>query len=107
MLQTAAKLFGATLVLWLTIGPLVVAQEKAQERRRFIDRDTAVSDDPRRTPVPPVPGGPEGTLVLANGRIFDGTGTAVRDGYLVVEDGQVVIPRHVPLPQPKAKTTTE
>ena len=32
--------------------------------------------------------------------------TVVRDGYLVVEGGQVVIPRHEPLPPPKPKERT-
>ena len=56
----------------------VAAQEKASDRRRFLDPKTPVSDDPRRIPVKPGPRGPEGTLVLRGGRIFDGTGAAAR-----------------------------
>ena len=90
MLRTFAKDTFTILVLWLVVGPLLIAQEKAQDRRSFIDKDTAVSDDPRRTPVPPVPGGPEGTLVLTNGRIFDGTGGTIREGSVVITRNRIV-----------------
>jgi imidazolonepropionase-like amidohydrolase len=65
------------------------AQEKAQDRRRFLDPKTPVSDDPRRVPVRPGPRGPEGTLVLRGGRIFDGTGTPAREGSLVIERNKI------------------
>jgi imidazolonepropionase-like amidohydrolase len=89
MFKTAAKVSSMILALWLAVGPLVSAQEKAQDRRAFIDKDTAVSDDPRRIPVPPGLGGPEGTLVLTNGRIFDGTGGAVREGSVVITRNRI------------------
>ena len=66
-----------------------VAQEKAQDRRRFLDPKTPVSDDPRRVPVAPGPHGPEGTLVLRGGRIFDGTGAAAHEGTLVIERNKI------------------
>ena len=66
-----------------------VAQEKAQDRRRLLDPKTPVSDDPRRVPVKPGPRGPEGTLVLAGGRIFDGTGAPAREGSLVLERNKI------------------
>ena len=65
------------------------AQEKASDRRRFLDPKTPVSDDPRRIPVKPGPRGPEGTLVLRGGRIFDGTGTAAHEGTLVIERNKI------------------
>jgi len=50
------------------------AQERREDRRKFLDPKTQVSDDPRRIVVKPGPRGPEGTIVLRGGRIFDGTG---------------------------------
>jgi imidazolonepropionase-like amidohydrolase len=66
------------------------AQEQRQERRRFLDPKTQVSDDPRRVPVKPGPRGPEGALVLRGGRIFDGTGAPAREGTLVIERNKIV-----------------
>jgi imidazolonepropionase-like amidohydrolase len=65
------------------------AQEKAQDRRRLLDPKTPVSDDPRRVPVKPGPRGPEGTLVLSGGRIFDGTGAPAHEGTLVLERNKI------------------
>jgi len=65
-------------------------QEKAQDRRKFLDPKTQVSDDPRRIVVKPGPRGPEGTLVLRNGRIFDGTGAPAHEGTLVIERNKIV-----------------
>src|SRR5437879_4746671 len=65
------------------------AQEKASDRRRFLDPKTPISDDPRRIPVKPGPRGPEGTLVLRGGRIFDGTGAAAHEGTLVIERNKI------------------
>jgi len=47
------------------------------------------NDDPRRVPVKPGPRGPEGTLVLRGGRIFDGTGVAAHEGTLVIERNKI------------------
>lgn len=65
-------------------------QEKTQDRRKFLDPKTPVSDDPRRVPVKPGPRGPEGALVLRGGRIFDGTGAPAREGTLVIERNKIV-----------------
>ncbi|HEY6269152.1 MAG TPA: amidohydrolase family protein [Candidatus Acidoferrum sp.] len=65
-------------------------QEKPQDRRKFLDPKTQVSDDPRRIVVKPGPRGPEGTLVLRGGRIFDGTGTPAHEGTLVIERNKIV-----------------
>jgi imidazolonepropionase-like amidohydrolase len=64
-------------------------QEKPQDRRKFLDPKTQVSDDPRRIVVKPGPRGPEGTLVLRGGRIFDGTGAPAREGTLVIERNKI------------------
>ncbi len=64
-------------------------QEKAQDRRKFLDPKTQVSDDPRRVVVKAGPRGPEGTLVLRGGRIFDGTGAPAREGTLVIERNKI------------------
>ncbi len=84
-----------TKALWLMFFLLLFGsqswtQEKAQDRRRFLDPQTPVSDDPRRTVMKPGPRGPEGALVLRNGRIFDGTGAPAREGTLVIERNKVV-----------------
>jgi hypothetical protein len=79
---------GAAAVLFLCLlvaGRPVLGQERTEDRRRFIRPETRVSDDPRRVPVSPDPAGPEGSVVLRGGRIFDGTGAAVREGTLVIE----------------------
>ena len=65
------------------------AQEQRQDRRKFLDPKTQVSDDPRRIVVKPGPRGPEGTLVLRGGRIFDGTGAPAREGTLVIERNKI------------------
>jgi imidazolonepropionase-like amidohydrolase len=76
-------------LVFLSCCTLAGAQEKAQDRRRFLDPNTPVSDDPRRTPVKPGPRGPEGTLVLRGGRLFDGTGAPVREATLVIERNKI------------------
>jgi imidazolonepropionase-like amidohydrolase len=65
-------------------------QEKAQDRRKFLDPSTPVSDDPRRIPVKPGPNGPDRVLVLRGGRIFDGTGAAAHAGTLVIERNKIL-----------------
>ena len=84
------------MVFWMVLHPLATpaaarAQESARdtvvsrtERRRFTSPSQTVSDDPRRVPEPAGVNGPPGTLVLRGGRIFDGTGVAVREGTLVI-----------------------
>ncbi len=68
---------------------LVLGQERAQDRRTWIDENTTTTDDPRRIPVPPGQKGPEGILVLTGGRIFDGTGAAVRNGTIVIDRNKI------------------
>ncbi len=78
------------LLLVLFFSAASRTQEKAQDRRKFLDPKTQVSDDPRRIVVKPGPRGPEGTLVLRGGRIFDGTGAPAREGTLVIERNKIV-----------------
>jgi imidazolonepropionase-like amidohydrolase len=82
------KALAGLLVAWCVCSG-GLAQEQRQERRRFLDPKTQVSDDPRRLPVKPGPRGPEGTLVLRGGRIFDGTGAPAREGTLVIERNKI------------------
>jgi hypothetical protein len=65
------------------------AQERREDRRKFLDPKTQVSDDPRRIVVKPGPRGPEGSIVLRGGRIFDGTGAPAREGTLVIERNKI------------------
>jgi imidazolonepropionase-like amidohydrolase len=78
------------LLLTFFFGASSWTQEKAHERRKFLDPKTQVSDDPRRIVVKPGPRGPEGTLVLRGGRIFDGTGAPTHEGTLVIERNKIV-----------------
>src|SRR4029450_1833420 len=65
------------------------AQGRAEDRKKTLDARTPVSDDPRRVPVKPEAHGPEGTLVIRGGRIFDGTGAPARPGTLVIERNRI------------------
>ena len=80
----------ALLLLTILFSIRSWAQEKPQDRRKFLDPKTQVSDDPRRIVVKPGPRGPEGTLVLRGGRIFDGTGAPAREGTLVIERNKIL-----------------
>jgi imidazolonepropionase-like amidohydrolase len=77
-------------LLMLVFLPGAAGQEKAQDRRKFLDPSTPVSDDPRRIPVKPGPSGPDRVLVLRGGRIFDGTGAAAHAGTLVIERNKIL-----------------
>ncbi len=72
-----------------TLSGVVLGQERAQDRRAWIDESATTTDDPRRVPIAPGQQGPEGTLVLTGGRIFDGTGAAVRSGTIVIERNRI------------------
>lgn len=86
---TTKTRIAVSLVMMLSSCVCGAAQEKARDRRKFLDPSTPVSDDPRRIPVKPGPQGPERFLVLRGGRIFDGTGTAAHEGTLVVERNKI------------------
>jgi imidazolonepropionase-like amidohydrolase len=86
---TRKRKTGVLLTAVLSFGLSVAGQEKAQDRRKFLDPATPVSDDPRRVPVKPGPMGPDRVLVLRGGRIFDGTGKAAYEGTLVIERNKI------------------
>ena len=65
------------------------AQSSTEDRRRFLRPETAITDDPRRVVVPPIPMGPEGSVVLRGGRVFDGTGAPARDATIVIERNRI------------------
>ena len=75
----------------LIVAPmhLAMAQERAQDRRRSLSPTQEVSDDPRRVPVPPGPKGPDGTIVLRGGRVFDGSGSAARLASVVISRNKI------------------
>ena len=77
------------IVLGCFMCSMCFGQEKAQNRRKWIDSGAPVTNYPRRIPIPDAPQGPEGTIVLTNGRIFDGTGTSIRNGTLVIERNRI------------------
>jgi imidazolonepropionase-like amidohydrolase len=89
MKKPRAKSMFSCLLAVFTLSGVVLGQERAQDRRAWIDENATTTDDPRRVPMPPGQGGPEGTLVLTGGRIFDGTGAAVRDGTIVIERNRI------------------
>ena len=86
MKMKSAALLGVMLVFCQGAA----SQEKAQDRRKFLDPSTPVSDDPRRVPVKPAPRGPDRVLVLRGGRIFDGTGAPTEQGTLVIERNKIL-----------------
>jgi len=93
MPRTPAAKIVIVLVALSGLPMRAAAQEEPvsrQERWRFYSPSTQLSNDPRRVPVPPVPQGPDGTLVLKGGRIFDGTGAPAREGTLVIERNKIV-----------------
>jgi imidazolonepropionase-like amidohydrolase len=83
-LMNSRKSFLLPVLLFAALGCSLPAQENAADRRASLDPATPTTDDPRRIPVPPGPRGPEGTIVLRGGRIFDGTGAAARFGTVVI-----------------------
>ena len=71
------------------------AQRPVSDRRRWMDSTTQTSDDPQRLPVQNVPRGPDGSLVLLGGRLFDGTGAPTREATLIIVRNKVtaVLPK--------------
>ena len=59
-------------------------------KNEWLDDKIVVSDDPRRVPADPKAlKGPDKTLVLTGGRIFDGTGKPIFNGSIVLERNKV------------------
>src|SRR5689334_11843556 len=75
----------------LAFAQALHAQERALDRRRYVDTAvTRTSDDPRRTPMPPErAGAPKPVLVVRGGRIVDGTGAAAREATLVITGNRI------------------
>ena len=78
----------AILVL-LQLPSVAAAQERSEDRRRYIEAGSPVSDDPRRIPVAAGPRGPEGSFVLRGGRVFDGTSAPAREATVVIERNRI------------------
>src|ERR1700722_8206635 len=80
--------------LWFAVAlsilcTVAAAQERsARDRREFLEPKTEVSEDPRRIPVKSIVK-PSGTLVLRGGRIFDGTGSVIHDGTVVIQENKI------------------
>lgn len=72
------------------LSTVATPQERsARDRREFLEPQTEVSEDPRRIPVKSIVK-PSGILVLRGGRIFDGTGNAVHDGTVVIQENKIL-----------------
>jgi imidazolonepropionase-like amidohydrolase len=70
--------------------PIVLsAQDRAADRRRFLKPTTPTTDDPRRIPIGPGPRGPDGSIVLKGGRVFDGTGAPAHPATVVIERNRI------------------
>lgn len=87
----AIRLFQAAsaLAFILSTLPLPTGAQQVEDRRRFLRPGTAVTDDPRRVVIPPGDAGPEGSIVLTGGRVFDGTGAPARDATVVLEGNRI------------------
>ena len=84
-----------SLILVISCVP-AFAQERAEDRRRFLAPSTRVSADPRRVPSKGLRG-PDGTIVIHGGRVFDGTGAPARPGTVLIEGNllQPILPPEV------------
>lgn len=88
--KTAHKAVMLGLLLACVAGLFALPQERAQDKRKWIDpAKTQTTDDPRRIPMPPGPRGPAGTIVLKGGRVFDGTGAPARPATVVIERNRI------------------
>jgi len=91
MQKNAVKTLIFVVLMIGLIGSNLLSQEKLRDRRDYIDPEkTTTTDDPRRIPVPPGMFGAKGDLVIVGGRIFDGTGQAVKEGTIVIKDNKIV-----------------
>ena len=79
---------GLIMALGVFVPPLA-AQEKPLDRQAWYDGKTATSDDLRRVNVPQGFGAPEGSILIKNARLFDGTGAAARPAALLIESGRI------------------
>ncbi|MFN8570622.1 MAG: amidohydrolase family protein [Gemmatimonadaceae bacterium] len=88
--QVNTRVAQLTLAALVILTPLVGrSQERASDRRRYLSPSQTTTDDPRRVPIPSGPRGPDGTIVLRGGRIFDGTGNPARAGTVIVSRNKI------------------
>lgn len=80
---------GTFAVLLLATRATVAAQDRPADRRRFLAPSSATTDDPRRVLVGNTPRGPDGSIVLVGGLVFDGTGAPVRPLNVVIERNKI------------------
>ena len=78
----------ATVLVAISGMPLL-APDRAVDRRRFLAPTSETTDDPRRVLVGRGPRGPDGSIVLTGGRLFDGTGAPAREMNLVIERNKI------------------
>ena len=88
VLRLTSGLAPSALAMLLVARPLM-GQEPINDRRTWIKPTTQTTDDPRRIVVQPGPTGPDGSIVLRGGLIFDGTGAPARPGTLVIERNRI------------------
>ena len=74
----------------LMITQAAAAPEKPADRTQWHDADAQISDDLRKVTIPKGYGRPKGTIVIANARLFDGTGASARSAAILVIDGVIV-----------------
>ncbi len=79
----------AALLFVMAAVPSLSAQDRAADRRRFLAPTSQTTDDPRRVLIGNAPRGPDGSIVLVGGRVFDGTGAAIRDMNVVIERNKI------------------
>ena len=99
MKQFLTKSVFLCLIGIFTCYGLVLGQEDYRDHRKWYPEGTVFADDPLHRPVNSWAlgftggsydaGTPEGSLVLTGGRIFDGTGSAVRNGTIVIEQNVI------------------
>lgn len=88
--KTSRQLVFTGLLFACVAGLAALPQERAQDKRKWIDPGkTQTTDDPRRIPMPAGPRGPEGAIVLVGGRVFDGTGAPARPATVVIERNKI------------------
>ncbi|MDX2057848.1 MAG: amidohydrolase family protein [Gemmatimonadales bacterium] len=87
-LPSVARLTVVGLLLGAASSPLN-AQDRAADRRRFLQPSSQTTDDPRRVLVGNAPRGPDGSIVLTGGRVFDGTGAPARELSVVIERNRI------------------
>ncbi|MCC7133385.1 MAG: amidohydrolase family protein [Gemmatimonadales bacterium] len=87
-LLPVARLAVVSLLL-ASVPSALNAQDRAADRRRFLQPSSQTTDDPRRVLVGNAPRGPDGSIVLTGGRVFDGTGAPARELSVVIERNRI------------------